>query len=105
MALKIHPLTENSDNINATASNAIEQEVRPRAIFAITGPYFGTSAPAGRLHGYCFDVLPELADIHFRLINARFGPFSNTTRSWRIYISGLINAPAAFGVVPDVVEV
>jgi len=81
--LEIHPLMENTDDINAVARDAVEKKMRPRTVFVITGPHLGACASARRACCYRLDMLPELAGIFLRLADA----------------------PAAFRVVPDVIEV
>ena len=83
MPPEIHTLVENADNVNAVGGDAIEQKVRPGAIFIIFGSHLGAWPSARRTRSYDLDVARELAEISL----------------------GLIEAPAAFCVAPDFLQV
>ena len=74
---------ENTDNVNALAGQAIEQEMRSGAIVTLSGAYFETGSAIYRLRRDSLNMLTELADIKFRLFHT----------------------PFIFGVIPDVIEV
>jgi hypothetical protein len=83
MPLKIHTLTENTHDVNAVTCDTVKKEMRPGTIFVITGPHLGARPSALGMRRYSFDVTPDFANISLRLVEA----------------------PAAFCVVPDLLKV
>ena len=57
MPPEIHALVENADNLNAATRDAVEEKVRPGAVFMVTGPHLGHGFPLGR----CIAVVAWIA--------------------------------------------
>ena len=67
---KIHPPVKNPNNIYAAAAQTEKNDVRTRAEFVVSCPYFGAGPSDSRICRNSLNVPPKPADINFRLINA-----------------------------------